>query len=243
MVRCIFQQRSEINVRSDPTAWNIIRDFASTEMTLPDAENLLKTHLGPRYIDHDWRHALKAVMEAEGDIGKAQAMVRELSSLSHLPKLTIKIPARPGSQLAQVETELMEVIEELTQRRCISKIPTLDELIEPAEENEDEDSPYHFEGEAEIVAQVRREMDPNTINVDDDSDDSDEEEEDTEDELTRDEAIKLCAQLEKLSIKFGGENFSLELPCQLRRFRGQLQQEKMMTARQVTLEEFLKRRR
>jgi hypothetical protein len=36
-------------------------------MTLPNAESNLQAHLGERYVDSDWRPALKAVMDAEGD--------------------------------------------------------------------------------------------------------------------------------------------------------------------------------
>jgi hypothetical protein len=40
-------------------------------MSLPDAEKNLQTHLGERYTDSDWRPALKAVMDAEGDVEMA----------------------------------------------------------------------------------------------------------------------------------------------------------------------------
>ncbi|KAG1868726.1 hypothetical protein C8R48DRAFT_598173 [Suillus tomentosus] len=36
-------------------------------MSLPDAESKLQAHLGDHYADSDWRSALKAVMDAEGD--------------------------------------------------------------------------------------------------------------------------------------------------------------------------------
>ena len=49
----------------DPAAWNIIQQFASTAMTLPEAEDGLHKHLQDRYVDDEWRPALKMVTESE----------------------------------------------------------------------------------------------------------------------------------------------------------------------------------
>ncbi|TFK35145.1 hypothetical protein BDQ12DRAFT_688578 [Crucibulum laeve] len=43
--------------------WEIMRAFASTPMGLPEAESRLQAVLGARYIDEDWRPALKAEYE------------------------------------------------------------------------------------------------------------------------------------------------------------------------------------
>src|SRR5882757_5574765 len=58
---------SFVDTHFDPAAWKIVRTFATTPMSLPDAEKNLQTHLGERYMHSDWRPALKAVMDAEGD--------------------------------------------------------------------------------------------------------------------------------------------------------------------------------
>ena len=135
--------------------------------------------------------------------------------------------------------ELIDSVEELVQRRRIFRVPTLEELINPIEEEEDEDSPYRFEGgDVEIIAQVHREMatEQEVIEVDDSES---KEEDDPADNLSRAETIKLCQELEKMSIRFGGEDLSVDL-SQLRKFRAQLQRDELTNAKQVTLEQFFK---
>jgi len=234
----------ETSIRSDAVAWDIIREFAATDMTLPETEKRLQEHLGGHYDDRDWQPALKAVMDAEGDVSVALEAIRKLSASTHLPRLTIKLPARPqlapDAELSRIESELMDSVEELVQRRRIFRAPTLEELVNPIEEEEDEDSPYRFEGgDVEIIAQVRREMatEQEVIEVDDSES---EEEDDPADNLSRAETIKLCQELEKMSIRFGGEDLSVDLPPQLRKFRAQLQRDELTNAKQVTLEQFFK---
>ena len=41
-------------------------------MTLPQAEEKLLAHLSNCYNDADWHPVLKAIMDAEGDVTKAQ---------------------------------------------------------------------------------------------------------------------------------------------------------------------------
>ena len=48
-----------------------LRQFASTEMTLLEAEEKLMVHLGGQYSEADWQPEVKAVMDAEGDVLKA----------------------------------------------------------------------------------------------------------------------------------------------------------------------------
>jgi hypothetical protein len=77
---------------ADCGAWDIIRAFAISEMTLPNAEERLQKHLGDRYNIQDWQPALDAVMNAEGDTLRAQEAVHHLASKSQLPRLVIKLP-------------------------------------------------------------------------------------------------------------------------------------------------------
>jgi hypothetical protein len=46
-------------------------------MSLPEAESALQAHLGDRFIDSNWRPALAAVMDAEGDTNKALDVINE----------------------------------------------------------------------------------------------------------------------------------------------------------------------
>ncbi|KAG1793784.1 hypothetical protein EV424DRAFT_1335769 [Suillus variegatus] len=47
-------------------------------MSLPDAESELQAHLGDHFADADWRPALKAIMDAEGDM---DLVLRAVNSL------------------------------------------------------------------------------------------------------------------------------------------------------------------
>jgi len=70
---------------ADCSTWDILWTFATSEMTLPNAEECLKKNLGNQYNDQDWHPALNAVMDAEGDILCAQEAVHHLASKSQLP--------------------------------------------------------------------------------------------------------------------------------------------------------------
>ena len=78
--------------RADSGAWDIIRAFATSEMTLPEAEERLKKHLGERYNTRDWHPALDAVMDAEDNTSHTQEAIHRLASKSQLPQLVIKLP-------------------------------------------------------------------------------------------------------------------------------------------------------
>jgi len=153
-------------LHADQGAWEILWTFASSEMTLPEAEECLKKKLGNQYIVDDWKSALDAVMNVEGDVVQAQEALHKLASECQLPHLTIKLPHKspPKSatipQITEAEQELMESVKELVKcRQIIGSPPTLEDLINPVEEREIGDSPYRFEGgDAEIVAVVQHEM-------------------------------------------------------------------------------------
>lgn len=234
----------DIAPHSDAGAWDILRKFAgSTDITLPEAEEQLKNYLGTRFKDEDWRPALKAVMDAETDVSKAQAAIKTLSTKYQLPKLTIKIPARPP-QVDSTEKELMDAVDTLKKRnRIFGVLPTIDQLVEPDYELEvDEDSPYAFPGGLpEIIAQVQYEEQVKkgeVIEIEADSDDDADDDEDRDAGVTRSETIQLTEQMERLAIKFGNGQLSLELAGKLREFRGALRREELLTAKQTHINDF-----
>jgi len=235
----------------DHGGWDILRRFATTEMTLPQAEAALIQHLGTRFKDADWRPALKAVMDAEGDVQKAQKAIETMSTACGRPKITIKLPAtarlaRP-SQLIAAEESLVSSVKVLQGRnRVFGQLLTVDELIEPVQEKEIlEDSPYAFpEGDKEIVKQVVHEQQVErgeTIAVDDESDGEDGDP-GPAGNLTRREAIELASKLEPLIIKYGStiSDSTLELSHLLRKFRGDLRREDSINSKQVTLDTFFR---
>lgn len=129
-------------------------------MTLPEAEKRLQDILTTHYVDTDWRPALDAVMQAEGDSDAAVAAVETLAtSASNRTGLKIRIPARPPPQLVTLENEVSSYLTELKSRNRIFGEPmALDNFLEPAEEAEVPD-PLDFSGGDEaIVAQVHQEI-------------------------------------------------------------------------------------
>jgi hypothetical protein len=233
--------------RADHGAWDILRSFATSDMSLPEAEEQLKTHLGDQYNDSDWRPALDAVMKAEGDAVQAQAAIHKLASGSQLPRLTIRIPGngRPkhsdvAPQLAEAEKLLTESVEELVRRkRIIGPPPTIEDLLDPVEEREIVDSGYRFEGgDVEIVAEVKQEMAVKSGEIIE-LDDSDSDPGDDEDVLpSRREVIKLCETLKRVCLTYSGENFSLDLPRHLRKFRAELLHKEFQNNTQTSLVDY-----
>jgi hypothetical protein len=225
---------------SNHGAWDILRQFASSDMTLPQAEEKLLAHLGDRYKDADWRPALKAIMDAEGDVTQAQDAVQAYAATCERPKLVIKLPASRPRQVVALENDLMESVEELKARkRVFGPLPSIDDLISPIEEKEtSEDSPHAFPGgDHEIVGQVQHEIQVQKGEVIEVDDDDSDEEGDLDINVSRRDTIDLVTKLERLSIKFGG-NSTLDLTRQLRKFRGFLHHEELLHAKQSSLEEY-----
>ncbi|KAF8237195.1 hypothetical protein L208DRAFT_1248831, partial [Tricholoma matsutake] len=67
------------SLRADCGTWDILWTFAASDMALPVAEETLKKHLGNQYNESDWQPALNAVMNAEGDVLKAQEALTTLA--------------------------------------------------------------------------------------------------------------------------------------------------------------------
>ncbi|KAF9220389.1 hypothetical protein BS17DRAFT_680167, partial [Gyrodon lividus] len=62
-------------------------------MNLPNTEARLAAHLGHHYVNTDWRPALRAVMDAEGDVAIAMKAIEPLAkAATHQTGLKIRIP-------------------------------------------------------------------------------------------------------------------------------------------------------
>ena len=60
--------------------WDIIWEFTvSSSMTLPQAEERLKSIFGVDYVNQDWHPALNAVLEAKNDELKALQAIKKLT--------------------------------------------------------------------------------------------------------------------------------------------------------------------
>ncbi|KAG2101876.1 uncharacterized protein F5147DRAFT_776530 [Suillus discolor] len=209
----------------NPAAWNIIRKFMTTEMSLPAVENDLKAHLCEHYVDSDWRPALKAIMDAKGDTDIALNAVNALAeAVSHHTGLKICIPVCPqqaDDQLSSAEADLMQSVNNLKARNCIfGQLPTLDELLDPAEERDMGEFPAFEGGDKAIADEVHREV---TIAsgevIETDSDDDNDNDDSVAASITWTDLLDLCQQLKVGCMQYGNPPFSLNLSSQLRIFR------------------------
>ena len=226
-------------------AWDLLRQFASLDtMTLPQAEEKLSVHLGDRYVAKDWYPALKAVMDAEGDVIKAQKALREISLACERPKLTIKVLAQRAcpTQLASAKKAIINSVQRLKDRnRIFGELPTIDDIIDPVDEREDvEDSPHIFpNGETGIIEQVIHEEKVKRGEIIEIEDDEDDEDDDPLPDTSRHETIALIAQLELLAVKFGSLDYnSTVLNHSLRSFRAYLHREDLLHGKQSYIDSF-----
>ncbi|KAI6096078.1 hypothetical protein EDD16DRAFT_1674899 [Pisolithus croceorrhizus] len=90
-----------------------MREFAATEMTLPEAEKHLQDILTTHYAEIDWQPALDAVMHAEGDSDAAIAAVEILATNAS------NQTAQPPPQLITLEEEVSSYLTELKSRNHI----------------------------------------------------------------------------------------------------------------------------
>lgn len=233
------------DAKVDPTAWKILHDFAITNMSLPQAELALQKHLGDRYVDEDWRDALKAGMiEDENTEGLAVAAIENmrLTVISlHNPTTSSPVPT-PSLAMTQqsndLEKDLAEAVTRLKERnRIFGKVPTLAELLDPMEERVVGESEFVFEGGIEeIVAQVYEEKaiaEGRVIEIDDS--DSEDEPDGSKPAVGVPEMLQMCQLLEKAALDSGVEG-SLDLSQSLRRFRARLVRVELKEAKQTMLD-------
>ncbi|KAJ8591213.1 hypothetical protein M405DRAFT_814739 [Rhizopogon salebrosus TDB-379] len=233
---------SDTRPHIDPVAWKIVHTFATTQMSLPDAERDLQAHLGERYIDLDWRPALKAVMDAEGDTEAASNAINTLKqAASRRTGLKIRIPTtcRPRpDQLLSAEAELMQSVNDLKARnRIFGELQTVDEILDPAEERDMGEFSMFEGGDKAIADEVRHEIaiaNGKVIDIDSDSDDD----EDNTPSISRTDILDMCQRLEVGCMQYGDPQISLNLSSQLRIFRAKLRREELMTTRQASLDQF-----
>ncbi|KAG8217124.1 hypothetical protein J3R82DRAFT_5159 [Butyriboletus roseoflavus] len=103
---------------ADPLTWKIIHEFTTTDLSPPNAEIRLQAHLGGCFIDTDWRPALQAVMNAEGDVQAALMVIKPLEQAAiRQPGLKIQIPLGPKDlqvpQLKSIQDKLTQSIKDL----------------------------------------------------------------------------------------------------------------------------------
>jgi hypothetical protein len=108
----------------------------------------------------------------------------------------------------------------------------------PIEEREVGDSEYIFEGgEGEIVDQVNYEMALKRGEIEEIESD-DEEEDEQEEDVGIGKLMHLCEKVERLSLKYGDYETSLDLSRSLRQFRIQLRKVETAKAKQTSLDKW-----
>ncbi|KAF4616739.1 hypothetical protein D9613_008851 [Agrocybe pediades] len=136
-----------------------------------------------------------------------------------------QLSPRPA-QLCRIENELLDAANDLkNRRRVIGTLLTLEEMLNPVEEQEIGQSAYTFEGgDEEIVSTVQHELDIQSgkvIEISDDKEDDDKEEEAELNAFSTKDIVQFCQKLERLCFRHGYED-SLAFSGQLRRFRTHL---------------------
>jgi hypothetical protein len=209
-------------------------------MSLPDAEAHIKEILGTHYVDGDWRPALKAVMDMEGDSNVAISAVEQLKkAASHQTGLKIQIPTcQPFlAQLTALEDEVTTSLHDLMACNRIFGTPlSMDKFLEPAEEQEVGDCVFEG-GDKEIVAAVGWEMAGKwgeVIEVESN------EEEDIKPAISHTKTLALCQQLERACLQFGNADLTLlfELLKQIHLFHAELRHEELLHLTQTIIDAY-----
>jgi hypothetical protein len=222
-------------------AWNILEEFATTDMTLSQTEDRLRSVLGDGYVDEEWRPALCAVTAAENDVQAALDSINNLRLAANPGIVVSDEPTARTAQCREVEDDLLKCVAQLTKRNRIHGAPsTLEELVNPAEEQEIGERFREFKSDEDIVDTVRREeaiSRGEIVEVESESDDEDDPgHQDDDADMGITEMIALCQRLEKASLKGGTSNsLSYNVSQVLRRFRVELSRVQMQNAKQVTL--------
>lgn len=231
----------------NPTAWDIIRKFASSDsITLPEVESRLKTLLGSSYVEQDWQLVIDAIFSAENDtelaIREVERLAAATANSSHL-KICIHYQTleQPPPEVIEVEQDLLTTLKELHRLKGLPEcVSSVDEVVEPKEEREFRMEEKFEGGDAEIVAHVKH-----LIAVENgeivDIDEEEEEEEGESDPsagLTFSEIAQMCEKVEAAYWRFGCGEKGLTFLQELRRFRGLLAQMETKSKKQVTLHSF-----
>ncbi|KAF9228316.1 hypothetical protein BS17DRAFT_850897 [Gyrodon lividus] len=182
-------------------------EFATTDLSLPNAEIRLQAHLGNCYANADWRPTLKVIMAAEGDAEAALQAIEPLEcdakTRSGLKiRISLCLPDIP--QLEEVEAQLMGTVDTLKSRnRIFGNPPTLLELLDPPEEKEIRQGPLleanrSDEAIMDAVHQKMAASKHDVIEVE-----SDDEDDPTNPPVTHANAILMCQLLECAAKEYG----------------------------------------
>ncbi|KAJ7833222.1 hypothetical protein B0H14DRAFT_2591584 [Mycena olivaceomarginata] len=200
-------------------------------MTLPAAEAALRDFLGEEFTETSkWRKILGDLMACE-DGDDALKVLADGKAQFHSPgDASADLPLlNPPAQLTSAETDLMEIVRDLHGRKRISTagMPTIEDLVNPPEECEIEQSQFNFQTDAEIVAAIRQEKPLRGASND----------EDLAPDMATTDVLELCQKLEKICLAKGQPNQSMALAQELRQFRAHVRRDELLNNKQITLAE------
>jgi hypothetical protein len=131
-------------------AWNVLEDLATSQKTLPEAEEGLEKIYGSTYKDLVWRPALAAITGSETTEGA-------LDELAKFKAAENRIVNEGDRQMKSVEMELMDAVMELQACWCIfGPLPSLEDLVNPPGKLEISKNPDRFTCDADIVEAVHK---------------------------------------------------------------------------------------
>ena len=172
-------------------------------------------------------------------------MLKTLDELEEAAKqrsgLKIHIPACPP-QLIEAEAEIMNTVKVLKSRNHIfGDLPTINDILDPPEEQEQEEVPYSsYQGHSDLVKVIADEV-CHKIAVEKgevilvESDDED----DAPASLSHLELISLCTQIQSSCLHHGDPHLAFELSETIGRYCMQLSREEMRKAKQMSIEDYL----
>lgn len=226
-------------------AKTILRQFAIGDLTMPQTEERLKmicNKVQQPFKTSDWRPFFDVVFAAEDDDAAAVSGLEQVLSTHTFP---LQAPTRhnpPNSttyqppELSSLQSGITTTLEELKDRGLVrGHVFTVQELLNPVEEQGHGISPYAFEGgDAEIVKTALQNVADDAGLVEEESE-SDDDDEVMWPVITRKEGIEFCTKLERLCLEYDQSN---ELNGMLRKFRAILFKADQDSLKQVSLTEF-----
>jgi hypothetical protein len=209
-------------------AWSVLEDLATSQKTLPEAEDSLKKIYGSTYQDLVWRPALAAITGSETTD----------AALDELAKFKAAGMVRVGDSdglMEAAETQLMDAVAELkARRRIFGPVPSIEDLVNPPGELEIGENPDLFESDADIVEVVRK----GATGGAEDEDVETEVEECPLPQMSRPEMAELCETLRSVCIGTGIEG-AYDLSKALRKFEVQIRAVEVQQSTQRRLDGWL----
>ncbi|CAK5277087.1 unnamed protein product [Mycena citricolor] len=227
------------SAKANSDAWDVILEFAMTEMSLPQAEQGLERVLGTDYYPKDWNAPLDAVMACKGNSIKAELAVRDLMAAQ--TEAAAKGPLcrfACDHHLCAAKDALSDTIQTLATERCIRGIfPLLDNILDPLIERQEPGSSVlgFVDGDNtnEIIQHMRR-VDQEELEA------KIEEEEEPEFSFDKKEAIMAIKLLEQIAEHRPDLDLTLTLGPQLCKMHVGLTKEIQQGKKQTELSQYFK---